>query len=94
MAKKKGAFLKPVQYPDAEPPRSSIKQIDSERDSRGGLNQSASIYATARRSAQHMSSAKPKGPTWGPSAQQSRNHLASDAPPEPTGPFVKGKAKK
>jgi hypothetical protein len=58
-----------------------------ERVDRGPLNAS-SMEQTATRARQHMSSAKPKGPTFGKSESQSRKHLASDAPPEPSGSFA------
>jgi len=46
MAKKKGKTVADVNYPDAQPARSSVKQIKAERDERGGLNGSKNIYQT------------------------------------------------
>ncbi len=54
---------------------------------RGPLNAS-SMEATAASAKQHMSGKPVRGKTWGASEQQSRKHLASDAPPEPSGSFA------
>jgi hypothetical protein len=86
MAKKKGKTLADVNYPDAQPARSSVKQIDAEADDRGGVNSSKNIYQTAKKAAADMGGRKSRGTAYGASEAHAIAQRDGDGT-EPTGSF-------